>query len=62
MDPFARVTALNKGKATVSCSFNYSDIPPPGSPGKKNFCSSVNGVKLCICMYASAFKCQENKI
>lgn len=37
MQPFAQVTALNKGKATLSCSINYSDTHPPGSPRKKIF-------------------------
>lgn len=61
METFLRVTALNTGKDTLSCSINYSDIHPPGSPGKNNFCSSVNGVKLCICMYASTFKMQRKQ-
>lgn len=61
METFVRVTALNTGKATLSWIVNYSDIHPPGSPGKKNFCSSVNGVKLCIYMYASIFKMQRKE-
>lgn len=61
MQIFVRVTDLNTGKATLSCSINYSDIHPPEIPGKKNFCSSVNGVKLCICMYASTFKMQRKQ-
>lgn len=57
---FFGVTALNTGKDTLSCSINYPDIHPPGSPGKK-FCSPANGVKLCICMYASTFKMQRKQ-